>query len=68
MKYVETLRRLQTLLELFRQHKEVRSDFLLKNLNLTRTTLQRDIENLRNLGHEIEYCRKKRLYILIRSK
>lgn len=65
MNYRETLYRLNTLLELLQQHAEVSSDFLLQNLHVSRTTLQRDIENLQSLGHEIEYCRKRKMYVLM---
>lgn len=65
MKYQETLYRLNTLLSCLQQNKEVCIDELLAFLKVPRTTLARDIERLQNLGHEIEYCKKRRAYILI---
>lgn len=65
MKYQETLYRLNTLLGCLQQKKEVCIDELLASLQVPRTTLARDIERLQNLGHEIEYCKKRRAYILI---
>jgi predicted DNA-binding transcriptional regulator YafY len=65
MNYQETLYRLNTLLDCLQQYKEVGIDELLAFLEVPRTTLTRDIERLQNMGHEIEYCRKKRAYILI---
>lgn len=64
MNYQGTLYRITTLLECLQQHKEVCIDQLLSSLQVPRTTLFRDIERLQNLGHEIEYCRKRRAYIL----
>ena len=64
MKYQETLYRLNTLLAYLQQHKVVCIDELLASLQVPRTTLARDIERLQNLGHEIDYCRKRRAYIL----
>ena len=66
MKYQETLYRLNTLLDYLQQHKEVGIDELLASLQVPRTTLARDIERLQSLGHEIEFCRKRRAYILIK--
>lgn len=65
MNYRETLNRLNTLLELLQQHHEVPIDELLTCLQVPRCTLIRDIEKLQNLGHEIEYCRKRRTYVLM---
>ncbi len=64
MKYQETLYRLNTLLDYLQQHKVVCIDELLASLQVPRTTLARDIERLQNMGHEIDYCRKRRAYIL----
>lgn len=65
MKYQETLYRLNTLLDYLQKHKVVCIDELLASLQVPRTTLTRDIERLQNMGHEIEFCRKRRVYILI---
>ena len=65
MNYQETLYRLNTLLDCLQQHKEVGIDELLASLQVPRTTLARDIERLQSMGHEIEFCRKRRAYILI---
>lgn len=65
MNYRETLNRLNILLELLQQHHEVGIDELLSYFQVPRCTLIRDIEKLQSLGHEIEYCRKRRAYVLI---
>jgi predicted DNA-binding transcriptional regulator YafY len=65
MKYQETLYRLNTLLDRLQQQKEIGIDELLASLQVPRTTLARDIERLQSMGHEIEFCRKRRAYILI---
>lgn len=68
MNYQETLYRLNTLLDCLQQHKVLCIDELLASLEVPRTTLTRDIERLQNLGHKIEYCRKRRAYILIKQR
>jgi predicted DNA-binding transcriptional regulator YafY len=57
--------RLNHLLELFQQYKELSIDYLLEYLAVPRTTLAKDIERLQNLGYEIEYFREKRAYVLL---
>ncbi|WP_353485110.1 HTH domain-containing protein [Haliscomenobacter sp.] len=65
MNYQETLNRLNTLLGLLNQHSEASMELLIQSLNVSRVTLNRDIERLQNLGHNIEYCRKRRAYVLL---
>ena len=65
MNYQETLNRLNTLLDLLNQHSEASMELLIQSLNVSRVTLNRDIERLQNLGHNIEYCRKRRAYVLL---
>lgn len=65
MNYQEKLNRLNTLLDLLNQHSEASMELLLQSLNVSRVTLNRDIERLQSLGHNIEYCRQRRAYVLL---
>jgi predicted DNA-binding transcriptional regulator YafY len=64
-KYSQIKTRLNHLIELFQQYKELSIDYLLEYLDVPRTTLARDIERLQNLGYEIAYFREKRAYVLL---
>lgn len=68
MKYQEVFDRLNTLLTLFSRQPEANLEWLAQTMNVSRATLQRDIQKLQDLGYEIDYCRKSRAYVFREGK
>lgn len=68
MKYEVVFDRLNTLLQLLSEQPEANLDWLVETLNVSRATLQRDVQKLQSLGYDIDYCRKNRTYVLSDEK
>jgi predicted DNA-binding transcriptional regulator YafY len=68
MKFTDKKQKLDYLLELIQKEKTGSAEDLCKQIFVSKATLKRYIQDLREMGYPISYCLHRRTYYIIPAK